>query len=155
MKVIPTLEGGLAIRPESEMDWQVLEMITSDMGRSGHLAESLGGLMDEESEWDEWVVPDLVESFDKQSSYVALAIKHARSEDPSPIIVRPQDADHWYGALNQARLSLQARYRLDTIDFENVVDDLPDEIVQAYFRDRFYTSLQSLLLEFVMDAGDS
>jgi hypothetical protein len=155
MKVVPTLEGGLSIRPESERDWQVLEMIPADMGRSGHLAESLGGLMDEESEWDEWVVPDLVENFDKQCSYVALAIKRAHSEVPSPIIVSPQDVDHWYGALNQARLSLQARYRLDAIEFENVVDDLPDEIVQAYFRDRFYASLQSLFLEFVMDAGDS
>lgn len=152
MKAVPTLEGGLAIQPESEVDWQVLEMITIDIGRSGHLAESLGGLMDEESEWDEWVVPDLVEIFCKQSNYIASAIERAHVEESSSIIIRPQDADHWYGALNQARLSLQARYRLDGMAG---VDGLPDEIVQAYFRDRFYTSLQSLLLEFVMDAGGS
>lgn len=155
MKVAPTLKGGLSIQADSERDWQVLKMITADMGRSGHLAESLGGLMDEESEWDEWVVPDLVESFDQQGSYVAAAIMRAHDKGSSPILVTPQNVDRWYGALNQARLALQARYRLDAIDFEHAGDDLPDEIVQAYFRDRFYASLQSLFLEFVMDAGDS
>ena len=148
MTILPTLEGGLSIQPESDADWSVLERITMDMGRPGHLAESLAGLMDEESEWDEWVVPDLVEAFDSQMTYVAAAIQHARDQSAETLTISPNDADRWYGAVNQARLALQSRYRLDVIESLNQV---PDEVIQAYFRDRFYTALLSLLLKFVLE----
>ena len=150
MTILPTLEGGLSIQPESDADWSVLEMITVDLGRPGHLAESLAGLMDDESEWDEWVVPDLVEAFNTQSTYVTKVIENARGlSDPATISVTKTDVESWYGAVNQARLALQARYRLDTLDS---LDDVPEEVAQAYFRDRFYTTLLSLFLEYVMDA---
>ncbi len=151
MTILPTLEGGLSIQPESDTDWSVLEMITTDMGRPGDLAASLAGLMDEESEWDEWVVPDLVEAFDSQIAYVATAIQRARDQSAETLTITPNDADRWYGAVNQARLALQSRYRLDVMES---LDDVPDEVIQAYFRDRFYTALLSLLLEFVMGNGE-
>jgi hypothetical protein len=147
MTILPTLEGGLSIQPESDADWAVLDMIVVDMGRPGHLAESLAGLMDDESEWDEWVVPDLVESFSKQTGYVAAAIQYARTFSEESILITPNGAEYWYGAVNQARLALQARYKLDAI---GSLDDAPEEVVQAYFRDRFYTALLSFLLEYVM-----
>lgn len=152
MKIVPTLEGGLSIQPESDTDWSVLEMIITDIGRPAHLAESLADLMDDESEWDEWVVPDLAEGFHSQSSYVTNAVQHGREQSAGAVMVSPSDADHWYGALNQARLALQARYRLDAME---TLDDISAEVIEAYYRDRFYASLQSLLLEFVMDADDS
>jgi len=148
MTILPTLEGGLSIQPESDADWSVLEMITVDMGRPGHLAESLGDLMDKESEWEEWVVPDLVEAFDAQSHYVVAAIQKARQHSPpAPLSVTSKDVEFWYGAVNQARLALQARYQLDALES---LDDIPEEMIEAYFRDRFYTSLLSLFLEYVM-----
>ena len=152
MKIVPTLEGGLSIQPESDIDWSVLEMIPVDIGRPSHLAESLAGLMDDESEWDEWVVPDLAESFNGQSSYVANAVKHGRETAEKSVVVSPNDAESWYGALNQARLALQVRYHLEGME---ALDDLSAEVLESYFRDRFYASLQSLLLEFVMDADGS
>lgn len=155
MKIIPTLEGGLSIEPESDIDWSVLETIHSDIGRPAHLAESLAGLMDEESEWDEWVVPELVEEFNGQGAYIEAAIQHGKKQSPPMIMIRPQDAEPWYGAVNQARLSLQARYRLDVVKEEQEFDKLPAEVGQAYFRDRFYASLQSLILEFVLDPEES
>jgi len=109
-------------------------------------------LMDDDSEWDEWVVPDLVEGFTSQSLLVDASVAEARKQTPPAIVIRPKHADLWYGAVNQARLSLQARFRLDV--FESL-DGVPEEVVKAYIRDRFYATLQSLLLEFVMDVDDS
>jgi len=152
MKVIPTLEGGLSIQPESDIDWSVLEMIVTDIGRPAHLAESLADLMDDESEWDEWVVPDLAEGFNSQTSFVAKAVQRSREQSEGSVIISPYDAIHWYGALNQARLALQARYKLDAMES---LDSISTEVVEAFYRDRFYASLQGLLLEFVMDADDS
>lgn len=149
MNVIPTLEGGLAIQPESEADWMILETICTDIGRPAHLAESLAGLMDEESDWEEYVVPDLEQNFDGQCRHVSAAIEDARDHNEQAVFIKPYEAEKWYGAINQARLSLQARYELHGIeDFE----DAPAELRSAHFRDRFYLTLQSLLLEYVMDS---
>lgn len=148
MNVIPTLEGGLAIQPETEADWMVLEMICMDIGRPAHLAESLAGLMDDDSDWEEFVVPDLERNFSGQSKFVELAIENARKSDGGAVFIKPADGEKWYGAINQARLSLQARYQLHEIeDFSEV----PAELSSAHFRDRFYLTLQSLLLEYVLD----
>ncbi len=97
------------------------------------------------------MVPDLVETFDNQRNYVAAAIQHARDQSAETLTITPNDAERWYGAVNQARLALQSRYRLDVIES---LDEVPDEVIQAYFRDRFYTALLSLLLEFVMGNGE-
>ncbi len=147
MTLTPTLEGGLVIEPGSEKDWQVLQMISRDSGRSAYLAESLAGLMIEDSEWEEYVVPDLTSSFDRQSSYVAVTIEEARKHGEQVIFVKPKHAEQWYGAVNQARLALEARYKLSKLDD---LEGAPDEMRSAYFRDRFYLMLQSMLLEYVM-----
>ncbi|NWK57327.1 hypothetical protein HW115_17030 [Verrucomicrobiaceae bacterium N1E253] len=152
MKIIPTLEGGLAIEPETDIDWEVLGMIASDIGRPGQLAEHLASLMDDESEWDEWVVPELVRSYDDQMSLVSAAVHQGRLHE-GKVLISPGHADPWYGALNQARLALQSRYRLDSLEKLDTLESTPDEVVQAHFRDRFYASLQSLILEFVLDPG--
>ena len=150
MTVTPTLEGGLAIEPGSETNWEILEMIAKDIGRPAHLAESLAGLMAEDSEWDEYVVPDLTVSFDQQSSYVAAVVKDARKKGQSAIFIKPIQAEKWYGAVNQARLALEARYKLSELeDFE----DGAEELRSAYYRDRFYLILQSMLLEYVIDVA--
>ncbi|WP_435893030.1 hypothetical protein [Oceaniferula spumae] len=144
---MPTLEGGLAIEPESNTDWAVLEMITHDVGRPAHLAESLAGLMDDDSDWEEYVVPDLELNFNSQCKYVAAVIAEAREYDERAIYIKPVNADKWYGAINQARISLEARYKLEAVED---VDEAPAELRSAHFRNRFYLMLQSMLLEYVM-----
>ena len=147
MMVTPTLDGGLAIEPNSEIDWGVLEMIVRDIGRPAHLAESLADLMVDDSEWEEYVMPDLAANFSNQSNFVAATIRDAREQDEQAIFIQPQQADIWYGAINQARLALEARYKLSECDD---FDKVPEELRSAYFRDRFYLSMQSMLLEYVM-----
>jgi len=154
MKVLPTLEGGLCIMPESKNDWVEIELICSDAVQPAHLAESLADLMDEDSEWDEYVVPDLEESFKSQCGFVRAVIKNARKSRERGIFITPADAEKWYGAINQARLSLQARYHLEEMGEMGDADGVESELKSAYFRNRFYLLLQSMLLEFVMERAE-
>lgn len=148
MKIEPTLEGGLSVKMESDADWMVMALIVEDAGDSAHLAEFFGELMDDDSEWSEWVVPDLDATFCSQCACVREVVEKARLAGESAVLVRVGEAESWYGALNQARLSLQSRYSFDAMP---TLEGVNDELKSAYFRDRFYTYLQSLLLEFVFD----
>ena len=80
MKILPTLVGGLCILPESEIDWDELQLICSDDDRPTYLAESLADLMDGDSEWGEYVVPDLEENFRNQTRFVDAPLnKHGKT----------------------------------------------------------------------------
>lgn len=183
MKVLPTLEGGLSVLPESDLEWEVLAMVGEDMDPPIELAEGLANLMEGSSEWDEWVVPELMEGFHEQKDYVSEAVKEGKQV--GAVTVNIKNADKWYGALNQARLGLERLYEvselrvrveegrmgevlsadeveLDGVDEmeegeetleQEVLDEegLSEEVVQAFYRDRFYASLQGLILEFVLD----
>ena len=154
MKILPTLEGGLCIIPESEIDWDELQLICSDDDRPTYLAESLADLMDEDSEWGEYVVPDLEEGFRNQTQFVDATIKRARQNKEPAIFIPPAEAELWYGAINQVRLSLQVSYDVEELDEAGDVDEMESELKSAYFRNRFYLLMQSMLLEFVMNRGD-
>ena len=147
MKILPTLDGGLCILPESKSDWLELELIVSDGGSPEHLAQSLGDLMDDDGDWDEYVVPDLKQSFSEQIRFVSKMIEKAQESQQDAVFISAKEADPWYGAINQARLTLQSRYQLDEI--EDVFAAKP-ELRSAFFRDRFYLFLQSMLLDYVM-----
>ena len=154
MKILPTLEGGLCIIPESEIDWDELQLICSDDDRPTYLAESLADLMDEDSEWGEYVVPDLEEGFRNQTQFVDATIKRARQNKEPAIFIPPAEAELWYGAINQVRLSLQASYDVEELDEAGDLDEMESELKSAYFRNRFYLLMQSMLLEFIMNKAE-
>ena len=154
MKILPTLEGGLCILPESEIDWDELQLICSDDDRPTYLAESLADLMDGDSEWGEYVVPDLEEGFRNQTQFVDATIKRARQNKEPAIFIPPAEAELWYGAINQVRLSLQASYDVEELDEAGDVDEMESELKSAYFRNRFYLLMQSMLLEFIMNKAE-
>ena len=154
MKILPTLEGGLCIIPESEIDWDELQLICSDDDRPTYLAESLADLMDEDSEWGEYVVPDLEENFRNQTQFVDATIKRARQSNEPAIFIAPAEAELWYGAINQVRLSLQASYDVEELGEAGDSNDWEPELKSAYFRNRFYLLLQSMLLEFIMNKAE-
>ena len=147
---MPTLEGGLCIIPGSEIDWDELQLICSDDDRPTYLAQSLADLMDEDSEWGEYVVPDLEENFRNQTQFVDATIKRVRQSNEPAIFIPPAEAELWYGAINQVRLSLQASYDVEELDEASDLNDWEPELKSAYFRNRFYLLLQSMLLEFIM-----
>ncbi|MGC6426993.1 MAG: hypothetical protein ACON5H_08370 [Akkermansiaceae bacterium] len=150
MTVMPILNGGLMLIPESDKDWHVLGCLAADADCD--LAMRLGSLMDEESMWDDIVIPDLESHFSAQLTTVLKAIKAAQPKDQAEaeIEITKDTAEDWYGALNQARLGLEKTYHfgqegeLDSSDLTN------PESRNAYLRSRFYSSLQGLLLEYVM-----
>ena len=154
MKILPTLEGGLCIIPGSEIDWDELQLICSDDDRPTYLAQSLADLMDEDSEWGEYVVPDLEENFRNQTQFVDATIKRVRQSNEPAIFIPPAEAELWYGAINQVRLSLQASYDVEELDEASDLNDWEPELKSAYFRNRFYLLLQSMLLEFIMNKAE-
>lgn len=157
MKIAPTLEGGLRVDAEIADDWILLEAIVDDaMGRKDRLADRLGKLVTDESlteDWREFVVPDLDADFQSDIASVALAVEKARGqsgEAAGHLRITRDSGPVWYSVLNQARLALEDRYQFGTSDDVDPgsIDDLARS---GYFRAQFYCTLQSLLLDYVME----
>jgi len=152
MKVLPTLDGGLRLEIENRTDWQVLLAITLD--GEGDLAGELTELMDEESMWEDIVEPELRTHFSDQLNHVQRAVQTAKKEALDPesgeIQIPKEDSEIWYGSLNQARLALEEKYKFGS---RELIDpsEVSGEKRSAYFRDRFYFSFQSILLDYILD----
>lgn len=156
MKVLPTLEGGLRIDPETKEDWYILRAISHDAnGREKDLAQRLGGLITDEKiaeDWQDLVVPDLRESFSDSLDYIFATIEAAaafQDTGDSPIWIRNEDALMWYSALNQARLALEDQYAFGS-DPESNPENLSPVRHEALIRSHFYCALQSFILEHVL-----
>ena len=150
MKVGPTLQGGLRIDVESPLDWMVLRCISYDARGSLDLADRVSGLMatDEGMEdWREYVLPDLRDGFNAQLETIEGAVALAGDgEGPAEIHIAREDAELWYGGLNQARLALEERYGFSHEDPEGMTPGKRS----AWFRSQFYLQVQSVLLDYVM-----
>lgn len=156
---MPTLEGGLRIEAQNVVDWALLESISKDAcGDDNDLASRLGALMGEDphaADWEEFVVPDLRHDFAEQLQFVDTAIAKARSKSTAAdgfyghLWIHRPDAGHWYGALNQARLAIEARHHFGPrASFKP--EEFDDQKRSAFFRSQFYQAVQSLLLDFVI-----
>lgn len=145
---MPSLNGGLKLCPEDDTDWIVLQSIVVDA--HDDLASRLAGLMDEESMWEDIVVPELDETFSGQLKIVTQAVQVAKTSDLDNVTITKEESEDWYGALNQARLGIESKYHFGQNDEleESEIKDL--ETSNAYLRGRFYGAVQQLLLEYVM-----
>lgn len=150
MKIAPTLEGGLRLDVESAFDWMLLRCIPADArGSSTELADRLADFVADDpgaGDWREYVLPDLRAQFDGQISMIEEALK-SDDDGPAEIQIYRADGERWYGALNQARLSLESRYSFG--DDEELEAMTPGKRT-AWFRYNWYQRLQSMLLHFVM-----
>lgn len=162
MNVEPTMEGGLRVSAETSEDWLFLRAIVHDADGELDLAERLGEGVCEDAEaagriadWQEFVVPDLREEFLGQVAIVREAIEKewkSKTGQRGSIRIRPEDADAWYGTLNQARLQLHERFSF--ADEESPPPKTqPVALRAAWERTQFYLALQSVLLEHVMTGG--
>jgi len=160
MRVLPTLEGGLRIEVQTAADWLVLEQIAPDalVGGPDHLPEQLGVLMDDESQWADLVIPELREFFSGQLKHVAETVREAQrgasqgEEAPAgDVFIRREAGADWYGALNQARLALESRYRFGGLQGGADLEMFPEAKRSAFLRSQFYCALQGILLEHVLD----
>jgi hypothetical protein len=151
MKVGPTLQGGLRIDVETPLDWMVLRCISYDARGGGiDLADRVASPMgkDEQfTDWQEFVLPDLRDGFNAQLDAIEGTLALAGDgEEPTEIHISREQADLWYGGLNQARLALEERYGFST---ENPEGMTPGKR-SAWFRSQFYLHVQSVLLDHVM-----
>ena len=117
------------------------------------------GADDINADWREYTLPDFREQFSRQIDTVQADLAAARekpgtSEGPFHDVTVPLDhVDAWYGALNQARLVMQERYRFPEKETpEALFELLESENIGPYFTSRFYMEIQSVLLELGMDA---
>jgi len=151
MNIGPTLEGGLRLDMETAFDWMLLRCIAPDArGSSTELADRLNDFMQDDphaADWREYVLPDLRAQFDGQISVVEEALKSANDDEPGQVLIYRADGERWYGALNQARLALNARYEF--AEDEELEAMTPGKRT-AWFRYNWYQQVQSLLLHFVM-----
>ena len=157
MKILPTVEGGLRIEVETATDWMVLENIAPDAldGGSEKLPSRLSALMDDDSDWEELVIPELKEFFTGQLRKVADTVHQAQRDATDPpegeVFIMRADGLEWYGALNQARLALESRHKFGpTQDIEDL-DSFPAPKRSAFIRSQVYCALQSVLLEHVIE----
>jgi hypothetical protein len=75
-----------------------------------------------------------------------------RGGESYQVVIPPEHIDSWYGALNQARLVMQARYNFPEVEsLAAVVALLASENLKPYLTARFYTEIQGALLELGMD----
>ena len=71
--------------------------------------------------------------------------------DSYELVIPLDHVESWYGALNQARLVMQARYNFpETESLEAIVALLASENLKPYLTSRFYTEVQGVLLELGM-----
>jgi hypothetical protein len=99
-------------------------------------------------DWQDFVVPDLRESFADDLNQIQAAIETAAAfpnDGESPIWIKHEDALPWYSALNQARLALEEKYAFGS-DPESDPSNLQPVRNEALLRSQFYCALQSFLL---------
>jgi len=158
MKLAPTLEGGLRIDAEGAEDWIVLDAICADAAHlpGPPLYDQVSEHMPEDSDWEEFVASDIRNQFSDQIAHVSRAISSAKRDENQmgAVFVEKEDAMTWYGAINQARMTLEQLYQVSSIDDFLELDDMQDlseEKHSALIRSHFYSAMQSLLLDYVLD----
>ncbi len=159
MRVAPTLDRSLRIDAENATDWLVLEMICTDASQMPDepLADKLALYMAADEDWTELITPELADQFSSQIIHVSRAISSADKSLnlTGSLFIKAEDASTWFGAINQARLSLEERFEVSK--FDELADDESNlefedpALKAAIIRYHFYTSLQSILLEYILD----
>jgi len=155
MRIAPTLDGGLRIDAESAHDWLLLEMICTDAASLSEspLTERLAAHMETNEDWDEYVTPDLKTQFSEQIAHVSRAISIAEKDHElvGHLHIQKSEADTWFGAINQARLSLEAQYQLSNYQHPEEIDDQSPFIQSTFARYELYSQIQFCLLEYLMN----
>lgn len=151
MKAAPTLDGRIRIDLEDAIDLAVLRAIVADAhGRDGDLATHLADGIDPalSEDWADYVLPELQASFNGQLETIAGALSGVTPGDT--LFIGRDDAEAWFGGLNQARLALEGRFGLSGTD----TPLLEGEARSAGIRAHFYQMLQGMLLHFLMSGGN-
>jgi len=153
MNISPTSEPGIRIDIESLLDWSRLQLIVVEAAKQENsLALVLGRNMDMEDDWVDYVLPDIQDGFNEQVKFVDNTLKKARSKnvESGEIFITPENVHYWYGALNQARLTLEANFNVSNYSELEDLDSLEESVKSSVIKNHFFCALQSQLLTHVM-----
>ena len=150
--------GGLIVQLESERDWKALDALFLDaQGKGGDwLAKRFGVLVDE-ADWDEFVVPELSNHFTEQIELARQTVEDARrhiTEDGvGTFRITREAGEAWYGVFNQARLALEGRWKLSRLaagkELENPEDVAPERLA-AFLRSELYGRIQEHVFAYTL-----
>jgi len=158
VNIIPTLQGGLRVDLQEPADWLLLRHLIDDAcDRSRSLADELGDRVTAEEvseDWREFVVPDLQEQFatslEKVREVMAKALEQCEGGTGS-LWITPDLGFDWYSSLNQARLAIETRYQFGDTSLHKLDPGANPRRKSAFYRSQFYSALQGLLLEHVLN----
>jgi len=154
MTINPTLNGSLKIELTQVTDKLMLEHIVVDAlaDNSESLSEEFADLMIASEDWQEFVAPDIAHLFESQLH----KIKHQLDKigDGHEIYINKENSEHWYGAVNQARLQLEKQYKLSQIKENSDKSLLEKEQASALGRDEFYLIIQSLIIDYIWEGKE-
>ena len=126
--------------------------------RERFLQSPSGGRRDD-SEWREYVHPELLESFGKASDSVRrdLAGASASADDDGHALDIPlEHAEAWLNCLNRARLALATSHDLDEQDMTREIHARIESARQfAIFQVHFYGVVQECLIQEIAPGGDN
>ena len=116
------------------------------------------------ADWQEHVIPELQLEFSRQLDLVSEDLEKVRRQNLEAdgegagemyeFTIPFDHVEQWYGALNQARLVMQARYRFPEVEtVDTIVELFQSENIKPYLTSRFYVELQAALLDLAMDRG--
>ncbi len=154
MKIRFTEKGDMEIRLEGELEREVFPCIVRDARSLGEewLSDSLGPDFDDAwfGEWQEWVQPEVQEAFNAELD----SLKRFGQPKNDLIFVPANQVEKWYGAVNQARMALEAIFHFSEEELEGDDEELavrmeqwPLEKQGSFQRAHFYAWFQQILLE--------
>lgn len=108
-------------------------------------------------DWREHVLPEMIEEFARQLDVVGDDLKAAErfedrgGDDEYGFVIPADHIERWYGALNQARLVMQERYRFPELETDEAIEELlRSDRFGPFLISRFYTEIQECLLKVMM-----
>jgi len=114
-------------------------------------------------DWYAYVSPDIESAHRQQSEFVKRTLAllkeqqatNPSSDTPASIRITSKDFDRWYGALNQARLSLESQFQFgqNAHQIGEFIQWSPDKL-SRYLQSQFYQAIQIDLLEMMRHTHD-
>ena len=120
------------------------------------LGRRMGNLITDEEvapDWEEYIIPDLEETFHADVLHVATAMAAARVEcggGAGPLVDHPRGCGST-GIARSTRRGSRSRKSITSARVRTSIPPaLPPDNRNAFLRSQFYCAVQSLLLEYVM-----
>lgn len=153
MKIDVTPQESMTVTLSRPHERRFFEVIAEDAflaGGPSSLSGQLSHKMEEDCEWDDFIVPELTTHFKSQVALVQQTLMEAEvtgeGEDMRTVFtIEAKDYESWYGALNQAALQLEAAHQLSKYR-EADFDDLAPPVRSAMGRNHFYSRLKGVFL---------